>query len=90
MSAHRFAPKSYDAAKLCLLQDVFDETWQLLVLRFPNRTRQEEERIKTVLAKTIVDLSVEGTFESSELFRRSLKSVLAEFRRQSETPETCG
>jgi hypothetical protein len=76
MCPQRFAPKSYDAAKLALLQEVFDKSWHVLALRFPNRTKLEEDHIKTVLAKAIVELSVEGAVDGPELFKRSLKSVL--------------
>jgi hypothetical protein len=77
MSPHRFAPKSYDAAKLAQLQAAFDQAWEMLALRFPNSTEAEEDEIKAVLAKAIVELSLEGVFEPAELFRRSLKNVLA-------------
>jgi hypothetical protein len=77
MCPQRFAPKSYDAAKLALLQEVFDKSWHVLELRFPDLTELEKDNIKTVLAKAIVELSVEGVFDGPELFRRSLKNVLA-------------
>jgi hypothetical protein len=76
-----FAPKSYDAAKLAVLQDVFDKAWKILELRFPARSEEEEERIKTVLAKTIEELSNEGVFDAQDLFRQSLKGVLATHNR---------
>ena len=77
MCPQRFAPKSYDASKLKMLQDAFDKAWKVLELRYPDCSEAEAERIKAVLAQTIVELSVEGTFDPGELFKTSLKSVLA-------------
>jgi hypothetical protein len=84
---HRFAPKSYDARKLAILQDTFDETWQLLTLRFPTRTKKEDEHYRSLLAKVIVDMSLRGINDPQELFRGSIRGVLANLDRESRGPE---
>jgi hypothetical protein len=83
MCPQRFAPKTYDAAKLAALQDAYDETWKILRLRFPSSTKKEEECRRAILAKCIVDLSMEGVFDGRQLFRRCLKTVLAAANRDA-------
>jgi hypothetical protein len=78
MCPQRFVPKDYDARKLAILQDTFDETWQLLKLRFPVRSKEDDERYRAVLAKVIADMAQRGIADPRELFQGSIKAVLAQ------------
>jgi hypothetical protein len=60
MCPQRFVPHSYDAAKLAVLQQVFEDTWAQVVREHPNREPSRDEEIRTELAREIVAYASTG------------------------------
>jgi hypothetical protein len=78
MRPQSFPPISSVTGRPVNLQEVFDQVWELLTLRFPRRTRADEKRLRAFLAKAISQHSAAGVRDANELFRLSLKTVLAQ------------
>jgi hypothetical protein len=75
MCPQRFVPHSYDANKLAVLQQVFDDIWAEVVRLYPNREQSTDEEIRTELAKEIVAYASTGVSDPEELGMRALKSL---------------
>jgi hypothetical protein len=75
MCPQRFVPQSYDADKLRLLQQVFDGTWDLIELTYPNRDLSKDEEVRTKLAKEIVTQATAGASEPEMLCKLALKRL---------------
>jgi hypothetical protein len=76
MCPQRFLPKSYDASKIPILQEVFDGTWELVRLTYPNRDLSKDEEARTELAKEIATHASRGVSEPAALLKLALKRLI--------------
>ncbi len=76
MCPQRFAPDSFDADKLRILQQVFDSTWEQVLADHPSRDGSNDEDLRTQLAKLIV-LSAEEGISDAERLRAIAAETLA-------------
>ena len=76
MSPQRFVPHSYDASRLEMLQQVFDGTWELIKLTYPNRDLRKDDKLRTELAKEIAAHASTGVGEPQLLLKLALKRLL--------------
>ena len=68
----RFVPADYDADKLRVLQQVFDESWEKVAHLYPSESAEEA---RTVLAKAVVAAASEGISDIDELRERALQAL---------------
>jgi hypothetical protein len=68
-------PEFYDASKLAVLQQVFEDTWAEVVRQHPDREPSKDEEVRTELAREIVAFASTGVSDPNELGRWALKSV---------------
>jgi hypothetical protein len=72
----RFVPADYDADKLRVLQQVFDETWEEVAHLYPSESAEEA---RTILAKAVVAAASGGISDMSQLRDRALQTLQVEF-----------
>jgi hypothetical protein len=75
MCPQRFVPSSYDANKLAVLQQVFEDTWAEIIRLHPDREPSHDEEIRTELAREIVAFASAGVSDPDEIGKWALKSV---------------
>jgi hypothetical protein len=75
MCPQRFVPPSFDPSKLGVLEQVFDSTWELIRLAYPNRDPSKDEEVRTELAKAIAAEACTGVSEPNVLCKLALKSL---------------
>jgi hypothetical protein len=81
MCPQRFVPASYNnPEKLRVLQEVFDVTWDLVRLSYPNRDASRDDEMRIEIAREIAVQASTGVSEPHVLCKLTLKSLIGRLR----------